>query len=207
MVSGDPGNLARRLAPLAAVAGAALLVRGCLALTADVAAAAAVGLVVVTPPVAVWTLHTRSDRSDAALVRIAAATAPAVLALVVAAWGLVVTVQGGIGGALATIALAVVLCVVVRRWRRNPGTPRCRPATRSVPLAELCRQWRESCVHLRRARDPAELDLVTALRAAYLDEFERRDPEGFRSWTRQDTAGRSDPARWLREERADDAAG
>lgn len=191
------GGPVRELAPLAAVAGAALLVRGCLGATADTAAAAAVGLVVVTPPVAVWSLQDRAEHSAGALVRLVAAVALGVVALVMVAHGVVVTVQGGIGGALATVAVAGLLAAVTRLGRRVVP---CRvPATRSVPLAELCRQWQLSCARLQWVRDAAELDLLTALRAAYLDEFERRDPEGFRSWTRHDTAGRSDPAGWLRE--------
>ncbi|MCE3556276.1 hypothetical protein LWC33_33145 [Pseudonocardia sp. RS11V-5] len=197
MVSGDPRILARRLAPVAVVAGTALLVRGCLGFTTDVAAAAAVGTVIATPPVAVWSLQAGPHRS---LARVLVRTGLAVVALVLAGWGAVVTVHGGIGGVLATLAVACLLGAVSRTVRaRRPDPPRTRSATRSLPLAELCRQWRLSCARLQRVRDPAELDLVTALRAAYLDEFERRDPEGFRTWTRDDAAGRSDPAGWLRD--------
>lgn len=191
------GRPAHGLASLAAVAGAALLVRGCLGATADTAAAAAVGLVVVTPPVAVWSLQGDAKHYAGALVRPVATVALGVVALVMVGHGLVVTVQGGIGGALATVAVAGLLAAVTCPGRRAVPCPA--PATRAVPLAELCRQWRLSCARLQRVRDAAELDLLTALRAAYLDEFERRDPEGFRSWTRHDTAGRSDPAGWLRE--------
>jgi hypothetical protein len=196
MASGDPRILARRIAPVATVAGTALLVRGCLGFTTDVAAAVAVGLVIASPPVAAWALQAGSYRS---LARVLGGAGLAVVALVLAGWGGVVTVQGGIGGALGTVALAGFLGAVsraARLLRREPArTP---SATRSVPLAELCRQWRLSSARLHRVRDAAELDLVTALRAAYLDEFERRDPEGFRTWRRHDVAGRSDPAGWLR---------
>ncbi|GAA4692891.1 hypothetical protein GCM10023215_32580 [Pseudonocardia yuanmonensis] len=210
MVSGNLRSLTRRLGPPAAVAGAALLVRGCLALTVDAAMAAVVGLVVGTPPVAVWCLQAGPRRSAGDVVRIVAATGSAIVALVLVARGVLVTVHAGVGGLLATAALALVLGLVlgaVRRWRPVPPVGARRPATHTVPLAELCRQWRLSCGHLQRAGSPAELDLVASLRAAYLDEFERRDPEGFRCWTRHDTAARSDPSGWLRERRADDPAG
>ncbi len=47
---------------------------------------------------------------------------------------------------------------------------------------DLCRLWRSTFWRLRDPRTREELERVITLRAACLDEFERRDPAAIRSW-------------------------
>ncbi|NMH96938.1 hypothetical protein [Pseudonocardia acidicola] len=61
----------------------------------------------------------------------------------------------------------------------------------------LCWEWRRSYVAVGRTRDPKELVQLVVLRAAYLDELERRDPRGFRRWLDSGARAAGDPARFL----------
>ena len=102
-----------------------------------------------------------------------------------------------------------------RRWRlpeiephnspEGDGLERPQPSLPSAPVrslstAELCLAWRTSHPALCRARRrgdlPAQARLV-ALRQAYLDELERRDPAGFAEWLAHDARPTGDPRSYL----------
>lgn len=53
---------------------------------------------------------------------------------------------------------------------------------RSLSYAELCRAWQDTYVDLEGTGDAAVRSQLAALRRAYLDEMERRDPAGFTRW-------------------------
>ncbi|WP_214367594.1 hypothetical protein [Pseudonocardia sp. H11422] len=61
----------------------------------------------------------------------------------------------------------------------------------------LCWEWRRSYIEVCRATDPVHFSRIVLLRAAYLDELERRDPEGFRRWLGSGARAAGDPARFL----------
>lgn len=61
---------------------------------------------------------------------------------------------------------------------------------------DLCRLWIESSTALRRSTGARSATAVSAVRAQYLDEMARRDPEGFTWWIT--AAPHADPALFLR---------
>jgi hypothetical protein len=67
----------------------------------------------------------------------------------------------------------------------------------TLPTPALCWEWRRSYLAVVRASKPDELTRIAALRAAYLDELERRDPTGFRRWLDSGARAASDPGRYL----------
>ncbi len=71
------------------------------------------------------------------------------------------------------------------------------PPMPTLPTPDLCWEWRRSYLAVTRASKPDELIPIVALRAAYLDELERRDPTGFRRWLDNGARAASDPARYL----------
>ena len=116
---------------------------------------------------------------------------------------------------VAVAAVVVVLALpdaggfVVRRLSRRsrparPGARR-RPAARIEALpdptrfstAELVQAWRSSHVSLRRARTVGEKVQVAARRQRYIDEFERRDRQGFERWLASGAQAGSDPAAFV----------
>ena len=71
------------------------------------------------------------------------------------------------------------------------------PPMPTLPTPDLCWEWRRSYLTVTRASKPDELIRIVALRAAYLDELERRDPTGFRRWLDSGARAASDPGRYL----------
>jgi len=71
------------------------------------------------------------------------------------------------------------------------------PPMPTLPTPDLCWEWRRSYLTVTRASKPDELVRIIALRAAYLDELERRDPTGFRRWLDSGARAASDPGRYL----------
>lgn len=64
--------------------------------------------------------------------------------------------------------------------------------------AELCVAWRRSHGVVAGAADPLTLAACAELRRSYLDELERRDPEGFARWIGSGARAGGDPGRYLR---------
>lgn len=62
---------------------------------------------------------------------------------------------------------------------------------------QLCHEWRNSYRMLLAADDPRAWRRVIVARGAYLDELERRDPEGFSRWLAAGACAGSDPHRFL----------
>jgi hypothetical protein len=71
------------------------------------------------------------------------------------------------------------------------------PPMPALPTPDLCWEWRRSYLAVVRASKPDELIRIVALRAAYLDELERRDPTGFRRWLDDGARAASDAGRYL----------
>lgn len=128
--------------------------------------------------------------------------------------GAVVAVVGGclvpaIDVAGAVVALAVVVSGaylyrrIVARVRRLPTSHAPAAAELLTPPLHVCSTadisaaWAASHEALRRSASLAERSAVTALRAAYLDELERRDASGLRRWLESGSALTSDPAHFL----------
>ena len=65
--------------------------------------------------------------------------------------------------------------------------------------SELCWAWRNSYFAAQRAAsNPESLDRVSRARRGYLDEMQRRDPQGFATWLDAGARAASDPARYLK---------
>jgi hypothetical protein len=102
---------------------------------------------------------------------------------------------------------------------QDAGAPRVRPVAMAAPTSrpapgvcrldvtsaeaeamtdrELCREWRQTFVALQSARSPHELLRVVAQRQVYMDEMERRRPNGLEA--RRDSGARAagGPERFL----------
>lgn len=117
-------------------------------------------------------------------------------------------------GAAAVPIVAVALALVL--WRRLGPSGHADTPLADTPLAgvvpslaelrdtlaalsddELARAWRRSHTRLTQAGDSVELGRVSALRRWQLDELERRDPVGFRTWVGSGTWVTGDSAPFL----------
>jgi hypothetical protein len=67
----------------------------------------------------------------------------------------------------------------------------------SLSNAELCHAWRASHRAMLMSHNPAVRSRIAAARGRYLDEFQRRDPDGFERWMSGEAAGSVDPERFL----------
>ena len=54
--------------------------------------------------------------------------------------------------------------------------------TASRAHSELCRAWQITSAALQRVSHPRPVQMLVELRVEYLDELERRDPQGFTRW-------------------------
>lgn len=72
------------------------------------------------------------------------------------------------------------------------------PACAELSTAELVLAWRVSSTSLLRARTPSAANAVVVRRQCYLDELERRDPDGVRRWLDSGAPAPSDPSAYLR---------
>lgn len=88
--------------------------------------------------------------------------------------------------------------------RPQPAHDAARAQTGEAPLvpaamsdAELCATWRRSFPRLQRAHNVEVRLQVVQLRAACLDELERRHPRAFRAWLASGTRASGDPAPFL----------
>lgn len=82
-----------------------------------------------------------------------------------------------------------------------PGGPSssfvCSPSARLLSNGELGVAWSASFVSLQAAISTSAIANIVALRQAYLDEIERRNPPGFRAWLDSGPRVASNPARYL----------
>jgi hypothetical protein len=162
--------------------------------------------------------------------RLAAMTTIGTIAGIYVAIGVIVLLGAALGALLlaAAVAVAVVAHRVLRGRRTaaaseappDPALPtdsrQRRPAllpddAATATTSQLCRAWRVSYLILENTRDPVRLAEVAAIRRAYLDELDRRDPGGFRRWLEDGARAAGDPARYIgtgsaSPEREDDAA-
>jgi hypothetical protein len=94
---------------------------------------------------------------------------------------------GGIGiGALVLVMLASPdMPALVRALLRAHGSAEQalrQPPVGSLTTEQLCSAWRASFEAVSVSGDPARMALLSQLRRDYLDELERRDPDGFDLW-------------------------
>jgi hypothetical protein len=61
----------------------------------------------------------------------------------------------------------------------------------------LCREWQASFAVLRLAEAPRARLHVVVVRQQYLDELERRDPEGFNAWLASAASPAGNPQRFI----------
>jgi hypothetical protein len=62
---------------------------------------------------------------------------------------------------------------------------------------ELCQAWQRTYVQLQRHTDAAWTEHLAQTRCTYLDELQRRDPDGFAAWIASGARAASDPMRYL----------
>jgi MFS family permease len=67
---------------------------------------------------------------------------------------------------------------------------------RTLSIEELCTAWTQSCLDLRGASPAQALRFVEA-RQYYLDELERRDPDGLRAWLATAASASGSPRRFI----------
>jgi hypothetical protein len=109
---------------------------------------------------------------------------------------------GRLAGPSGPVLLALLLLAGpdTRRLLRQLFRPAADPA-RPPPLAavatltteQLCTSWRTSFDAVTGATDPHRLGTLAGLRRSYLDEMERRDPEGFEVWLALHARAGDDP--------------
>ncbi|HWD78702.1 MAG TPA: hypothetical protein VG497_07470 [Kribbella sp.] len=178
--------------------------------------AAAILLVVVF--VLVWPLaavvrHVTDDAPYGSAAMVAASAAAGVLCLPglvrLLAWGAL-----GLAAALVLAVLFVLIDLVVPDRERHVRPSRKRRrlqrlseaqlvederliASLQCPLtiAELCGVWSETATQLAHGAGPRDRQAVAEVRRICLDEFERRNPDGFHRWL--DAGAPANPSRYL----------
>ncbi len=65
---------------------------------------------------------------------------------------------------------------------REPVGPPGTIHAETLGTAELCRAWQITSAALQRVAHPGTVQVLVELRAEYLDELERRGPQGFTRW-------------------------
>jgi hypothetical protein len=113
-------------------------------------------------------------------------------------------VVGGFAILIVLVAVAVsppaASRYVARLGEHRPAQPA--PAYpevkrhRSLSVEELCTAWTQSCLDLRGASPAQALRFVEA-RQYYLDELERRDPDGLRAWLATAASASGSPRRFI----------
>ena len=178
--------------------------------------AASILLVVVF--VLVWPLasvvrHVTDDAPYSSAAVVAASAAAAVLSLP----GLVRLLAWGALGLVAALILATLFVLIdlvvpdrephVRPSRRQRRLERLTEAqfvederliaSLQCPLtiAELCGVWSETATQLAHGAGPRDRQAVAEVRRICLDEFERRNPDGFHRWL--DAGAPANPSRYL----------
>ena len=126
-------------------------------------------------------------------------------------------VAAGLGEIVGGLAFVVVLLVVatsppLMSWyaarlghHRPAAPPPAYPDVRvmraeTLTVEELCTAWTRSCTELRGASPAQALRFVEA-RQYYLDELERRDPDGLRAWLATAASASGDPSRFITRDR------
>ncbi|MCE4269248.1 hypothetical protein [Rhodococcus globerulus] len=148
---------------------------------------------------------------------VAARGAAAATIVLVSVTGLI-AVSGA--GALPLVLMMTITSSPVHRWLRNnlafmqttsrcsPGTTRETSRTANVPPTSLpdcselsndalCQRWRASFTALQKVSSSSDQMAVARIRQQYLDEIERRDPEGFTRWFESGARAGSDPSKFL----------
>jgi hypothetical protein len=98
---------------------------------------------------------------------------------------------------LATvIGLITVLVLAVRPEDDKPEMP---IAHSGLSNADLCRAWQESFDALRKSESPAVRLRIVEARQRYLDELERRDPDGLHAWLESNASPAGNPARFVQD--------
>jgi len=134
----------------------------------------------------------------------------ALAAVTVMAVGGLCTVVGVMGLAVVVLLIGTSPPVIRQLVRVGGLTGSSRHATRAdgisrqdaervrqMSTAELCQGWITSCHRLRQIPTPSAGLPLVQLRQLYLDELERRDPEGFNAWLASAASAAGDPTRFL----------
>ena len=123
----------------------------------------------------------------------------------------------GLGALVGGVVFLVILLAVLTSpplttwYAARLGRHRPAPARPSYPniriiraetlsIDELCTAWTQSCLDLRDASPAQALRFVEA-RQRYLDELERRDPDGLRAWLATAASASGDPSRFIARDR------
>lgn len=166
-------------------------------------------------PLAIAVKHVSEDTSFDSPLLVASIVAGGVLCVP----GLVRLLTWGAAGVLAGVAAAglfVLIDLLIprdrlrrRRWRssygklvqlsvsdESDGSPkRGRSRQRTLTTEELCRVWNETATALEESAGARDREAFAEVRRICLDEFERRNPEGFHRWI--DAGAPSDPSSFL----------
>jgi hypothetical protein len=78
-------------------------------------------------------------------------------------------------------------------------SPTARPPAklRSLSGTDLCHAWRASFTALQETSSPSQRIRIVEARQEYLDEFERRNPEGFMAWLASGARAAANPTRYV----------
>jgi hypothetical protein len=77
----------------------------------------------------------------------------------------------------------------------------------AMDTQELVRDWRRSYIALEAATDPQVKMALVKLRQAYLDELERRHPDGLHDWLESGARAAGDPTKFVARDREQDTGG
>ncbi|WP_043823966.1 hypothetical protein [Rhodococcus opacus] len=78
-----------------------------------------------------------------------------------------------------------------------PGSLPTPPSCAELSDDALCRGWRTSFAELQNATSVTDRLQLARIRRQYLDEIERRDPQGFAAWFTSGARAGSDPSKFL----------
>lgn len=108
---------------------------------------------------------------------------------------------GGQEAALVMLALLVAaprMARWLRRWATGPAPSLPHPsAIPPMSEREVCEAWSNSYIALQTAPTAAERIRIVALRQAYLDELEHRNPQGLQRWLSAGALATGNPSRFL----------
>lgn len=142
-----------------------------------------------------------ADTTDALRHTVERAETGAVVAVALAVLVAALGVRGWLVGLTVAVAWLLLRRVADRRTPEAASRPAAVSPLENRSTADLVSGWVASHQLLRSASSPATVAYIAALRQTYLDELERRDPDGVRRWLDTYPDAASDPRAFIADRR------